>query len=132
MSWNLEDRFRIPENSYVLSFIEHENPSAHDGIASMLTSSARGLRYVRWYCPDVHAYAYVVLHTRNNRIFGIAYGMRVISFRLPNVALAEAVADGGFICDEIGGDWISVTKNLDVWCKRAHDYVVSNTFETGR
>ncbi|MSU64039.1 MAG: hypothetical protein EXS31_16875 [Pedosphaera sp.] len=132
MPWSLEDRFRIPENSVVLAFIESQNPSAHDEVASMLTSSARGLRDVGCYCPDLHAYAYVVLHTRSNRIFGIAYGMSALAFRLPKAVITEALADGGSNCAEIGGDWISVTKHVDVWCKRAHGYVVSDHFGTER
>lgn len=138
MPWSLDDRFRIAENHAVLAFIEHGNPSAHDDVASVLMESARGLPDVQWYCPDVHRYAYVVLHTGGKRIFGIAFGMTGLAYRLPPGAIAEAVAEGGKLSLEIGEEWVTVQpwrpgesrtvtgEKLKRWCKIAHDYAVGS------
>ena len=134
MAWSLEDRFRTAENEAIIAFIERENPSAHDDVAGVLTESAKGLPDVQWYCPDVHRYAYVVLHTRSNRIFGIAFSMSGLAYRLPPGTIPEAVTEGGKVYSEIGDEWVlvqawkpeetmAVTRNrLKRWCKIAHDY----------
>jgi GMP synthase-like glutamine amidotransferase len=136
MPWTLDAKFRTVENEAVVAFIERENPSAHDDIASALTDSAEGLSDVRHYCPDVHQYAYFVLHTLSNRIFGIAFGMNAIAYRLPSRVTPEAIAEGGRVYSEIGDEWVlfppwrqdesrTVTQtNLKRWCKIAHDYAV--------
>jgi hypothetical protein len=46
MAWDLDDRFRTPENRAILAFIERANPSAHDDVASILIHSAEDLRDV--------------------------------------------------------------------------------------
>ena len=74
MPWPLDERFRIPENRAILDFVQRDNPSAHDDVATVLTESAKGMSDAGWYCPDVQSYAYVVLHTQGDRIFGIAFG----------------------------------------------------------
>jgi len=132
MAWPLDERFRIPENEAVLEFIERENPSAHSDVASFLVDLARDLPDVKWYCPDAHAYAYVALHTRNRRIFGLAYGMGALAFRTPPAQVAEAKAAGGTAEPGLSGDWIvfqggnvwTIAASLKRWCKAAHDHVV--------
>lgn len=129
MPWPLDDRFRIAENKAVIAFIERLNPSAHDEVASALTSSAKGLSDVAWYCPDVHAYAYVALHTQTNRIFGIAFGMNALAYLLPPVAATAALAEGAKVCPEIGVLWVLFEPwrqplRLRHWCKVAHDATV--------
>lgn len=138
MAWSLDDRFRTAENEAVLAFIERENPSAHDDVASVLTESARSLPDVQWYCPDVHRYAYVVLHTRGNRIFGIAFGMSGLAYRLPPGTIPGAVAEGGKVYPDIGEEWIvfqpwqpgesrtAMGERLKQWCEIAHDYAVGS------
>ena len=130
MPWSLDDRFRTAENQAIIAFIERENPSAHDNVASALTDSAKGLPDVQWYCPDSWAYAYVVLHTRSNRIFGIAFSMRGLAFRLPARVIPEAVADGGEVYSEIGDEWVLWRVDnpiqLNRWCKVVHDYSVGS------
>jgi hypothetical protein len=83
---------------------------------------------VQWYCPDNARYAYVVLHTRQRRIFGIAFGMNAIAFLLPSSLHPEAVAAGGTVYPGIGDEWIEWRRTmlLDTkrWCKAAHDYAV--------
>jgi hypothetical protein len=130
MPWTIDNKFRISGNEAVVSFIlKHRELSAHDEVASVLTRSARGLSDVHEYCPDINRYAYVLLHTGAHRIFGIAYGQATLAYRLPQVRIAEAVAEGGKPCPEIGPEWVM----LDPWspngpstvakcCKIAHDH----------
>jgi hypothetical protein len=130
MRWPLDHTFKTVENEAIIAFIEREQPSAHDDVASALIESAKGLTDVRWHCPDPHAYAYVVLHTRANTIFGIAFGMRSLAYRLPRDAIQDAVAEGGTVCAEIGDDWLlcqpwGMPVRLKHWCKTAHDHAVA-------
>jgi hypothetical protein len=132
MPWTIDDSFKIPDNKAIVDFItRHTTLSAHDDVAESLTRSAQNLSDVGWYSPDVHSYAYFVLHTRSNRILGIAFGQRSVAYRLPRQRIAEAVAEGGKVCSEIGEEWIvldpwQATKPVDLqrWCKIAHDYAI--------
>ena len=129
-AWSLDGKFRTQENEEVVAFIERKNPSAHDEVAGELINSAKGLPDVQWYCPDKWRYAYVVLHTRSNRIFGIAFGMSGLAFLLPAEMIPEAVAVGGEIYPAIGDQWIlwqdNKPRNMTRWCKLAHDYAVGS------
>jgi len=132
MPWTIDDRFKIADNEAIVRYImRHPVLSAHDDVADSLRESARGLSDVESYCPDVHSYAYFVLHTRSNRIFGIAFGQRALAYRLPQERIAEAVAEGGSVCSEIGDDWVLLDPwrgNGPVapkWCKVAHDHAVA-------
>jgi hypothetical protein len=128
VAWPLDERFRTADNRAIVTFIERMNPSAHDDIASILISSAKDLPDVRWYCPDTARYAYVVLHTPRSRIFGIAFGMDALAFRLPRLLHPDALAADGTVYAEIDDEWIQWrrTTMLDTkrWCKGAHDYAV--------
>lgn len=133
MTWTIDDRFKIADNEAVVSYIMRQtNLSAHDEVAESLTSSARGLSDVKWYCPDVHGYAYFVLYTGGDRIFGIAFGQRTLAYRLPQEKIAEAVAEGGSVCLEIGDDWVLLDPwrtngpAAPKWCKVAHDHAVAS------
>jgi hypothetical protein len=123
VAWNLDPRFKTPENAQVLAFIERENPSAHDEASSALMDAARGLPDVAWYCPDPQAYAYVVLHTRARRIFAIAFGMSAVAFALPPEEVALATVAGGVADTSIGPGWVGwrIGADLSHWCKIAHD-----------
>jgi hypothetical protein len=131
VAWSLESRFTVAGNAEVLAFIASRQPSAHDDGASALIESSKGLPGVGWYCPDPHRYAYVVLHTRENRIFAIAFGMSSLAYRLPQERVAAAVADGGRLCPEIGANWIAFPPwegnepgaRLKRWCGIAYDAV---------
>jgi len=139
MPWPVDERFRIPENRAILDFVQRDNPSAHDNVATVLTESAKGMSDAGWYCPDVQSYAYVVLHTQGNRIFGIAFSMSGLAYRLPPERVPGAVAEGGRVYPEIGDDWVvldpwppdeppAVTfERLRHWCKIAHDHAVAPT-----
>ena len=131
MPWAIDDRFKISGNEAIVGFIMRNTTlSAHDEVAESLTSSARGLSDVQWYCPNVHAYAYFVLYTRGNRIFGIAFGQNALAYRLPLERIVEAVAEGGSVCTAIGDDWIlwdpwnTTGASTAKWCKVAHDHAV--------
>jgi hypothetical protein len=130
MPWVLDARFRTAANRDVLAFLEREQPSAHSDVASALTESARQLSDVAWYCPDVHRYAYVVLHTREQTIFGLAFGMATLAYRLPARVIQEAAADGGTITPGMGEGWVCFkpwgsSADLRRWCKTAHDHAVA-------
>lgn len=133
MPWTIEDRFRTAGNRDVVSYImRHRNLSAHDEVAEALTRSAHGLPDVQWYCPDVHSYAYFVLHSRSNRIFGIAFGQRALAYRLPRERVAEALAEGWSLCAEIGDDWVRLDPwrtngpaAVSKWCRISHDHAVA-------
>jgi hypothetical protein len=124
MPWSVAGCFRIPENADIVDFIlKHPTLSAHDDVASVLHDAARGLGGVRQYCPDPAAYAYVVLHTADNRIFAIAYGQSGLAFRLPLAVLPEALADGGTDATDLGPGWVSFppwgSSDLRRWCRLA-------------
>lgn len=133
MPWTIADPFKIAENKAVVDFIlRHPALSAHDDGAEALTRSAQGLPDVKRYCPDLHNYAYMVLHTSKKRIFGIAFGQQALAYRLPAERLKEAITEGGKICTEIGDDWAvfdpwqsEPTVNAGRWCKIAHDHAAS-------
>ena len=135
MGWDLDPKFRIVDNRAILAFIERVNPSAHDDIATILIKSAEDLPDVKWYCPDTRRYAYVVLHTQH-RIFGIAFGMAALAFRLPGALHPEALAAGGTLYAEIDEEWMEWrrTTMLDTkrWCKAAHDYAIGGTADRRR
>ena len=132
MSWPLVDKFLTARNEAILTFVRREQPSAHSDVASALTESAKGLAGAQWYCPDVHRYAYTILHSRDNTIFGIAFGMQSLAFRLPPAMIPEAVASGGSVDAGIGDEWVLFSPwgqarpggDLKRWCKAAYFYTV--------
>jgi hypothetical protein len=132
MRWPpLPEPFRTPHNEAVVRFVEGlPDLSAHDEVASALIASARGLPGVMSYCPDAQRYAYVVLHTREHRIFGLAFGMRVLSYRLPDARREEAQSEGGSACADVGGEWIQFdpwqsSVNAQKWCRVAYRHALA-------
>src|SRR5688572_4775669 len=98
MVWDvseLERRFFNAQNAETLSFLAKESPSAHSDLTEELVKSAEGLPDLNWFCPDVHSYAYVLVHTEQNAIFGIALGMKGIVFKLPEDQIQSAQMEGG-------------------------------------
>ena len=128
MAWDLDDRFQIKENEAILAFIQDKNPSAHSDITDLLIRSAADLPDVRWYCPDLWGYTYIVLHTQKNVIFGLAYGMSAIAYRLPVDRIDAALAAGGKTGPSPGEGWVVWegvwSLNVKHWCKVAHDHVL--------
>jgi len=126
MSWTLDPRFERPENAELLAYLRRQQPSAHSDVASVLADSARALPDVISWCPDPQAYAFVALATRERRVFALARGMRSLVFALPAADHAEALAQGGRPCPEIGREWIEwqafPATDFARWCKRAHDH----------
>jgi hypothetical protein len=111
MTWVLDPKFDIPGNEAVVACIRRTHPFAHDEVATALTDSAKGLKGVSWYCPDGRAYAVMLLHTDRKRIFGIAFGMHGLAYRMPTASRDESLRDGGKPCHDIGPDWI----RFDPW-----------------
>ena len=98
-------RFWISVNVAVIDHIREGNPFAHSDLGQKLIDLARGLPGASVYCPNFKAYAYVLLHDADNRIFAFAGGMRDLSFRLPPAIHGE-VLDGGYGGrSRIGGEW---------------------------
>ncbi len=131
MPWTLDGRFKTAENRAIVAFIEREQPSAHDDVAHALTESARDLPDTRSHCPDLHGYAYMVLHTADNTIFGLAFGMRSLAYRMPRNVIRAALADGGTAWEQIGDEWVlfqswGMPARLRHWCKMAHDHAVGS------
>lgn len=106
--WAIDAKFRIPENEGVLRYIEAHQFSAHSDVASELIDAANGLRGVRWYCPDAARYAFVVLHTTRNVIFGLAYGMSGIALRVRGTDVARVHSLGGAPHADLGDEWVDV------------------------
>jgi hypothetical protein len=129
MPWTIEERFKTAANAEVTAFIlARPTLSAHDEVADVLTKAAKPLRDVGVYCPNFAAYAYVLLHTRDATIFGLAYGQRGLAFKLTGEDAAAARAAGAQPCPEIGPSWLvfdpwagGTPVDAAVWCKRAHD-----------
>jgi len=132
MAWKIPADWRTPENNAVVAYLEQASPSAHSDVADELCRAAAGLADVRTHCPASGHYAFVVLIDRDDRIFGLARGMRGLAFRLPEDALDEARADGGADCPDLGEGWMAfepfdaneptdrLRARLARWCAVAH------------
>lgn len=103
--------------------------SAHSDVAESLLKAVKPLGDVQVFCPDAHAYRYVVVST-NGIIFGLAVGMNTIAFRLDARMKVRAVATGAQAYPECGADWVSVlplgddadwpTVDLRFWALKAY------------
>lgn len=102
----LQRRFSGDQNVEVVGFLTREHPSAHSDVTDELQKAAVGLPGVGWFCPDVQRYAYMVLHSKQDLIFGIALGMSELVLKLPEDQIAAAVRDGGEPRLDIGNHWI--------------------------
>ena len=125
-----DPRFVSDDNADVIEFIRRVNPFAHSDVGSVLFELGQETPRAHAYCPVPSVYSYVVLHTDTNRIFGIAFGMRGLAFRLAPDDEAAALADGGIHASDIGAGWLrfepwgqgprAVTDaRLRRWCARA-------------
>jgi hypothetical protein len=125
-----DSRFVIGENADVIDFIRRVNPFAHSDVGSALFDLGKEIPGAHAYCPVPSVYSYVVLHTAENRIFAIAFGMSALAFRLATRDEAAALSDGGVHAAEIGAGWTrfepwgrepkAVTHaRLLRWCSRA-------------
>jgi len=109
MAWEiteLQRRFSGNQNVEVVGFLTREHPSAHSDVTDELSKAAEGLPGVGWFCPDVQRYAYLVLHSKQDLIFGIAIGMSGLVLKLPADQNPAARLDGGEPRPEIGSGWI--------------------------
>jgi hypothetical protein len=116
-------------NAPVLAHVE--DLSAHSDVAGLLQSAVKPLGEVTVFCPDTHAYRYVLVST-NGIIFGFAVGMSTIAFRLDGRIKPRALATGGKAYPECGADWVAVLPlgddadwpavDLRFWALKAYVY----------
>ena len=125
-----DPRFAIDDNADVMEFIRRVNPFAHSDVGSVLFELGKEIPGALAYCPVPSVYSYVVLHTAENRIFAIAFGMRGLAFRLATDDEATALSDGGIRAADIGAGWTrfepwgrepaaATHARLLRWCSRA-------------
>ncbi|HEU4334263.1 MAG TPA: hypothetical protein VFT32_07185 [Candidatus Eisenbacteria bacterium] len=134
MPWTIDEKFRVPGNEEIVTFVErHPNLSAHGDVAELLTRSAEGLRGAGRYCPDLHAYAYIALYTMQRTIFAVAHGMSALVFRLPKGSIPGALAEGAAVRHEIGETWVDFggvgfggRVDLRRWCQIAYEGAVAS------
>lgn len=126
-----DPRFFVPGNEDVLAFVRRANPFAHSDPGSVLLELGKCVAGSHDYSPSYKDCAYVVLHTDAWRIVAIAFGQRMLAFRLAAASHAAALADGGTPAPEIGPDWVSFAAfdsrkgnaehraRLERWCAQA-------------
>ena len=128
-----DERFKIPYNDGVMTFVRTTNPSAHSDVGSLLLELGKTIPGAVAYCPSYGSFAYVVLHTESNHIFAIAFGQRGLGFRLAPSVLADTAADRGTLAPAIGPGWVSFDPwdlkakpgdkdRLRRWCTQAFAY----------
>lgn len=125
-----------PENTALITYLQRYQPSAHADMVDLLTHSADGLANVTFFSPDSDNYAYYLAHTQAGVIFAAAMGMSVLLFRLPKQAVSGALAKGGEIFAELGGNWITFNPfwpenhnehrlhDLQHWCRLAYHHAL--------
>ena len=129
MAHDLPPALATAVNHPVLAHLEGK--SAHSDIAQVLTDAVTPLGDVQLYCPNWHAYRYVVASTRGV-IFGFAIGMHTIAFRLDEKMKSRALLTGGVPYPECGEQWVAVVHHgqdsdwpaVDVrfWARKAYVY----------
>jgi hypothetical protein len=142
MVWELTElqrRFSGDQNAEAVCFLSREHPSAHSDVTDELSKAAEGLPGVGWFCPDVQGYAYMVLHSKQDSIFGIALGMNDLVLKLPEDQIAAARQDGGEPRPDIGNSWIcfnpfasptnmaGTRAKLRQWCRVAFYHSASDS-----
>lgn len=108
MTQNPPAELATAANRAVLAHLEGK--SAHSDIASALTDAVKPLGDVQIFCPDVHAYRYMVAYTKGV-IFGFAIGMNLLVFRLDGKMKERAVLTGGAAYPECGDEWVAVCRH---------------------
>ena len=138
-----DEKFKTPENRDVIEFIRVANPFAHSDVGTRMIDTVKGLENAHYYCPAWGNLAYVVLHTESSRIFGIAYGMDGLAFRLPQPSIPEALVDRGKVDSKIGEDWICFNPwvidemtpvtiaRLRRWCEVAYQAALAEESSSG-
>ena len=92
-------------NAAVLAHVK--DLSAHSDVSGPLLAAVKPLGDVQVFCPETHAYRYMVVST-NGIIFGFAVGMSTIAFRLDARMKPRALATGAVAYPDCGEDWVSV------------------------
>ncbi len=136
MGWQLPSYLVRSSNAAITRFLEQTSPSAHSDVADELLLSADGLAGVSSYCPDFQNSAFLVVHTADNQIFGLAYGMKRLCYQVPSGFSAEVEADGGQVLAEIGFGWVcfnpfdsdqrteELRKKGKKWCRIAYEHAL--------
>ena len=124
-------------NRLVLAHLEGK--SAHSDIAQMLANALTPLGDVQLFCPNWHAFRYVVAST-TGVIFGFSVGMNTVAFRLDEKMKGLALRTGGIEYPECGDQWVQVVHHeqdsdwpaVDVrfWARKA--YVSARADTTSR
>lgn len=123
-------RFLTEANGDVMNFVQRGNSSAHSDVGSVLIALGKACPGAHFYSPSFASCMFVVLHTVDNLIFGIAFGQRGLAFRFSTGWLAAACDDGGIPAPAIGPNWIAFPpfdasgqwgthERLQRWCARA-------------
>ena len=105
MAHELPPELNIAVNHQLLAHLEGK--SAHSDIAQVLMDAVKPLGDVQLYCPDWHAYRYVVASTKGV-IFGFAIGMNTVAFRLDDKMKHRALLTGGVEYADGGEQWVAV------------------------
>jgi hypothetical protein len=125
------------ENSALIKYLQQAQPSAHSDMVELLATSAEGLADVTFFSPDSDNYAYYLAHTTGGVVFAAALGMSVLLFRLPKQAVSGALAKGGEIFNDLGGNWIMFNPfwperndehrvhDLQHWCRLAYHHALA-------
>lgn len=119
------------QNASVLKYLK--NLSAHSDIAEVLGLGCKDLPEAQLYCPDGHAYRYLLAYAKGT-VFAFAFNMGGLGVRLPPVLWNAAREDGGRNWDSAGPDWIlfslwdtNVQSPADIqrWIKAAYDFALT-------
>ena len=140
MTWLIDltdERFKILVNADVIDYIGEANPFAHSDLGQKLIDLGRVLPGAGVYSPNFKICAYVVLHDAGSRIFGLAAGMRDLSFRLPPALQGDLLGQGHGRRSRIGGEWFDFAvfppggltpageARLAHYCATAQDYAAT-------
>lgn len=88
--------------------------SAHPDVAAALIAAVNSLGDVQVTCPDWNACRYVATSTQG-ALFGFAFGMNSVAFRLAPPLQERALATGAAPLPECGPDWVSFILFRDDW-----------------
>ena len=125
------------ENSTLINYLQKTQPSAHADMVELLVNSAEGLADVTFFCPDSDNHAYYLAHTSGGVVFAAVMGMSVLLYRLPKQAVSGALAKGGEIFNELGGNWITFNpfwperhdehrmRDLQHWCRLSYHHALA-------
>jgi len=118
------DTLRNAVNEAALSYLKDK--SAHSDVADELAKAVKGLGDVQTFCPDPSQYRYLAVST-GGVIFGFAYGMSLIAFRLNKTLTETALRTGANDIPELP-EWVAFKLfrndwpefDLKFWARKAY------------